>query len=251
MDAHPGLYHDVQTYLRERIDEVLAGAAEPIVVRIEGADLTTLRKRGRPRRGVAVRHRRARRPARRARRRRAGDRGPRDARRRRALRPQAGRHPPRRGDARRPARRSATSSTARAPTTCTSGASPATRHSLSDIRNLPIDTPGGGTVRLGEVASVRVRPTPNVIHRQDGSRRIDIAANVSDRSLSEIAHDVRDKLDDDHLPDGLPRRAHGRGRRAGGRVQTACSSSASRRRSGSCCCCRRRSATCAWRCSSS
>jgi Cu/Ag efflux pump CusA len=35
----------VQTYLRERIDEVLAGAAEPIVVRIFGADLKTLRSR--------------------------------------------------------------------------------------------------------------------------------------------------------------------------------------------------------------
>src|SRR5215211_5029088 len=43
VDAHPGLYHDVQTYLRERIDEVLAGAAEPIVIRIFGADLKTLR----------------------------------------------------------------------------------------------------------------------------------------------------------------------------------------------------------------
>jgi Cu/Ag efflux pump CusA len=43
VDAHPGLYHDVQTYLRERIDEVPAGAAEPIVVRIFGADLKTLR----------------------------------------------------------------------------------------------------------------------------------------------------------------------------------------------------------------
>ena len=39
VDAHPGLYHDVQTYLRERIDEVLAGAAEPIVVRVFGPDL--------------------------------------------------------------------------------------------------------------------------------------------------------------------------------------------------------------------
>src|SRR4029453_1881493 len=42
-DAHPGLYHDVQTYLRERIDEVLAGAAEPVVVRVFGPDLKTLR----------------------------------------------------------------------------------------------------------------------------------------------------------------------------------------------------------------
>ena len=44
---------------------------------------------------------------------------------------------------------------------------PSTRHSLSDIRNLPIDTPGGGHVRLSDVATVRVRPTPNVVHRQD------------------------------------------------------------------------------------
>jgi Cu/Ag efflux pump CusA len=43
VDAHPGRYHDVQTYRRERLDEVLAGAAEPIVVRIFGADLKTLR----------------------------------------------------------------------------------------------------------------------------------------------------------------------------------------------------------------
>ena len=53
---------------------------------------------------------------------------------------------------------------------------PATRNSLTDVRNLPIDTPGGGHVRLGDVATVRIRPTPNVIHRQDASRRIDVAA---------------------------------------------------------------------------
>ena len=40
-----------------------------------------------------------------------------------------------------PARRSATSSAAARRTTCTSGARPSTRNSLTDIRNLPIDTP--------------------------------------------------------------------------------------------------------------
>ena len=35
---------DVQTYLRERIDEVLAGASSPIVVRIFGPDLHVLRR---------------------------------------------------------------------------------------------------------------------------------------------------------------------------------------------------------------
>ncbi len=39
VDGYPGLYRDVQTYLRERIKEVLTGAGEAIVVRIFGAEL--------------------------------------------------------------------------------------------------------------------------------------------------------------------------------------------------------------------
>jgi Cu/Ag efflux pump CusA len=79
---------------------------------------------------------------------------------------------------------------------------PSTRNSLTDVRNLPIDTPAGGTVRLRDVASVRVRPTPNVIRREDTSRRIDIAANASERSLSEIVGDVRDRLETVSFPEG-------------------------------------------------
>ena len=43
MNYYPGLYRDVQTYLRERIKEVLTGSSESIVVRIYGPDLATLR----------------------------------------------------------------------------------------------------------------------------------------------------------------------------------------------------------------
>ncbi len=42
-EFYPGLYRDVQTYLRERIKEVLTGTSESIVVRIYGPDLATLR----------------------------------------------------------------------------------------------------------------------------------------------------------------------------------------------------------------
>jgi Cu/Ag efflux pump CusA len=38
VDGYPGLYRDVQTYLRERIKEVLTGTSEAIVVRISGDD---------------------------------------------------------------------------------------------------------------------------------------------------------------------------------------------------------------------
>ena len=42
--GYPGLYRDVQTYLRERIKEVLTGAGESIVVRIFGPELPVLRR---------------------------------------------------------------------------------------------------------------------------------------------------------------------------------------------------------------
>ena len=42
-NGYPGLFREVQTYLDERIEEVLTGGKEPIVVRIYGEDLQTLR----------------------------------------------------------------------------------------------------------------------------------------------------------------------------------------------------------------
>jgi Cu/Ag efflux pump CusA len=43
VDGYPGLYRDVQTYLQERMKEVLSGASGSIVTRIYGPDLGTLR----------------------------------------------------------------------------------------------------------------------------------------------------------------------------------------------------------------
>ena len=60
---------------------------------------------------------------------------------------------------------------------------PATRSSLSSIRDLPIDTPDGGHVRLGDVADVRIAPAQSVIYRENASRRIDVSANVKGRDL--------------------------------------------------------------------
>ena len=44
VDGYPGIYRDVQTYLKERIKEVLTGTSESIVVRIFGPDLARLRQ---------------------------------------------------------------------------------------------------------------------------------------------------------------------------------------------------------------
>jgi CzcA family heavy metal efflux pump len=201
VDAHPGLYHDVQTYLRERIDEVLAGAAEPIVIRIFGPDLTTLRHEAdRVKDALAdiegmddlhvelvadVPEIKVRESL--------------EAARRYGLKP---------GDVRRAAAVLVSSEEvgdifrgARAYDVHV-WSTPETRQNRTDIANLPIDTPSGDRVRLGDVSTVAVRPTPNVIHREDTSRRIDIAANVSERSLSDIVADVRKRLERVDFPTG-------------------------------------------------
>ena len=201
VDEHPGLYHDVQTYLRERIDEVLAGAAEPLVVRIFGTDLKVLHAQAdRIRESlsdvtglqdlhvelstnvpqVEVEERLA-----------AGQRY--------GLKP---------GDVRRAA---ATLLASEEVGDIFRGAraydvhvwsKPRVRQSVTDIRNLPIDTPSGGRVRLADVASVRIKPSPSSIHREDTSRRLDIAANVSGRPLGAVAEDVSNRLDAIKFPAG-------------------------------------------------
>jgi CzcA family heavy metal efflux pump len=71
---------------------------------------------------------------------------------------------------------------------------PDERGSLTDVRRLLIDTPGGGHVRLGQIAAVRVRPTPQVIERDASSRRIDISADLSGRAVGDVKDDVKERL---------------------------------------------------------
>ncbi|MCW2569894.1 MAG: acriflavin resistance protein [Mycobacterium sp.] len=193
VDGYPGLYHDVQTYLNERIEEVLTGAKEPIVVRIYGEDRKVIRAEAQevlakvahvpgttdshvdlqvdePQIEVEVDLARA------------------------------ARHGLKPGDVRRAA------------STLVAGeevgdifragkaydtvvwSTPATRRNVASIGELPIDTPSGRTVRLADVARITLRPVPNVIERENDSRRIDVAANVTGRDLGSVAADVRTAL---------------------------------------------------------
>jgi Cu/Ag efflux pump CusA len=77
---------------------------------------------------------------------------------------------------------------------------PSTRRSVEDIQNLLIDRPGGGTVRLGDVAEVRTAQTPSVIRRDAVSRRIDIVAGIGNRPLADVTADVRAALVGMELP---------------------------------------------------
>ncbi|HWT23191.1 MAG TPA: efflux RND transporter permease subunit, partial [Solirubrobacteraceae bacterium] len=71
---------------------------------------------------------------------------------------------------------------------------PETRESVEAVRNLLIDAPDGGQVRLGEVADVRVGSTATVIEREAVSRYVDIEAGVSGRGADAVAGDIRARL---------------------------------------------------------
>jgi Cu/Ag efflux pump CusA len=71
---------------------------------------------------------------------------------------------------------------------------------VSDIRNLLLDTPRGGHVRLGEVADVRIGSTPTVIHHEALQNRIDVVADVRGRDLSSAVDAVEARLDNIPFP---------------------------------------------------
>jgi Cu/Ag efflux pump CusA len=78
--------------------------------------------------------------------------------------------------------------------------SPETRHSVTNIQNLIIDTPGGGQVRLGDLAEVRVQPYPVVIKRDSVQRHVDVVADVDGRSLGSVVRDVESRIQQVSFP---------------------------------------------------
>lgn len=71
---------------------------------------------------------------------------------------------------------------------------PDLRHSVTSLRELLIDTPSGGQVRLEEVASVDIVPAEMLIKRQGAQRRIDVSLSVQGRDLGSVAREVQDRL---------------------------------------------------------
>ena len=194
VEGYPGLYRDVQTYLKERIREVLTGAGEAIVVRIFGPDLDVLRDKAEEVRAaladipdlvnlhkelmVEVPHIQV-----------------------TVKLEEAQRYGLKPGDVRRA---SATLMAGEEVGDIFLGGrtydvqvwtAPESRHSLDSVREMLIDTPTGQRVRLAEVADVSIRPTPNVIKREASSRRIDVQANVKGRDLGAVASDVQARLE--------------------------------------------------------
>jgi Cu/Ag efflux pump CusA len=199
VDGYPGVVRDVQTYLKERIREVLTGSSEAIVVRIYGQDLGVLRSKAEEVRqrlegidGIVDLHVELQEEI-----------------------PQievevdlaaAEKYGIKPGDVRRAA--AVLMSGQEAGDIFRDGkaydvqvwSTPETRDSLTDLRQLLIDTPTGGPVRLEEVADVRITPTPNVIERENRNRRIEVEANVRGRDLGSVVGDVEQALQEVKFP---------------------------------------------------
>ena len=72
---------------------------------------------------------------------------------------------------------------------------PSNRQNITSLRNLLIDTPNNGRVRLSQVAELRLTPTPSVVRRQGNSRWIDVEAGVQSGTQNALAGEIRKRLD--------------------------------------------------------
>jgi CzcA family heavy metal efflux pump len=198
----PGLFRNRETYLNERIDEVLAGSSDAIVVRIFGDDLPTLRTKAdevaeilKNIDGVVEQHVEL-----------------------QADIPQiridvdlvkAERYGLKPGDVRRAAATMLASE--EVGDIFRDGkaydvhvfSTPASRNSLNDVVEMQLDTPDGGYVQLQDVADVRLVPTPNAISREAFSRTITVGANVEGRDLGSVVQELQRDLQSVEFPLGV------------------------------------------------
>jgi CzcA family heavy metal efflux pump len=193
VDGYPGLTRDLLTFLRERIKEVLTGASASVVVRIFGPELDQLRTHATevgevlkniP--GVS------------------------------ALKVEPQVLVPQITVKLRPENAALHGLTAgqvrQAVTTLISGRKvgevyqqqrvhdvtvwsvPSVRADYTTLRELLIETPAGGHVRLADVADLAIVPTPNAIKREGASRRIDVTCNVAGRALGDVAREIEERI---------------------------------------------------------
>jgi CzcA family heavy metal efflux pump len=201
--SYPGAFSDVQTYLHERIDEVLTnGTTEDVAVYIEGPDINTLASLGNsfaaqmaklpglddvqpaplefvPEADVQVNV---------------------------AAAAKYGLSP---GDVRRIAavmmasEPVSTISTNNILINVAVWSTPATRNSLQDLEQLPIDTATGGHVALGKIAKITLAPTPSQIIRNNNVRMTEVDANVAPGyNLSSVSSEVKALMARQQLPAG-------------------------------------------------
>jgi CzcA family heavy metal efflux pump len=199
VDGYPGLYRDVQTYLKERIREVLTGSSDPIVIRIFGPDMNVLRAKA-----DEVQERLS------------GIEGLTDVHTELLVDiPQiqvevdlekAQRYGLKPGDVRRAAsymiagEEAGDIHIAHRTYDVNVWSTPDARANYTNMLELPIDTPSGVKVQLKEVADISIQPVPNAIHHEGTARRIDVEAKLKGRDLGSAVADVEKAMAEIEFP---------------------------------------------------
>lgn len=77
------------------------------------------------------------------------------------------------------------------------------RNNLELVKKILIDTPTGARIPISEIADVRFVNGPNIILREDVSRRIVVQANASARDVVSIVNDAKTRIEKSvNLPEG-------------------------------------------------
>ena len=199
VDGYPGVDHNLQSYLRDKVSEVLTGTSRPIVVRIYGAKLDVLRQKAEEVKqalssikGIVDLHAEG-----------------------QIEEPtlevnvdleKAGKANVKPGDVRR------------ATATVFSGlvvgflfkeqkiyevvvhGAPEARQSMTNLNDLWIEKSDRQYAKLGDVAALKMVTTPSVIKHEAISPYVDVVANVAGRDFSSVADEVEDKLEQIKFP---------------------------------------------------
>jgi CzcA family heavy metal efflux pump len=199
IDGYPGIDRSVQTYLRDKVGEVLTGESKALVVRIYGLQRDMLRQKAEEVREAL-----------------AGIKGIVDLQAEgQAEEPQvkvkvnldaAGRANVKPGDVRR------------ASSTIFSGlvvgylfkeqkifevvvwGAPEARQSLTNLGDLWVDKSDRTQARLGDVAEVSIVSTPTVIRHEQIAPYVDVVANVAGRDPGSVVEEIEDKLEHISFP---------------------------------------------------
>jgi len=68
------------------------------------------------------------------------------------------------------------------------------RSDVAAFARLPVPTPDGGHVPLGEVAELQFAQGPNQVNRENGKRRVVVTANVRGRDLGSFIAELRERV---------------------------------------------------------
>jgi hydrophobic/amphiphilic exporter-1 (mainly G- bacteria), HAE1 family len=79
---------------------------------------------------------------------------------------------------------------------------PEERQRVEQVGEIPIVTPTGATVRLGQIANVSTVSGPTQISRRDRQRSVYVTANLSGRTAGDVSKDVQVGLDKLSVPAG-------------------------------------------------